>query len=191
MHDADYETLPDTIKQLLHRETTNVELKQNYKEISAEYFVAFANANGGVILAGISPDRSISGCRQSDDEIRRTLFSRADSCRASIATLIDIEEIITGSGKRIYKVSIKEGWDKPYCTSSGEYKIRDDAHNRPLFPEEIRRIVLQKSGLKQDFKQLERRLARTEDENRNLLKKIEDSRRDSINQISKSVRGIG
>jgi len=162
----------NTIDLLLGRETTDCEFKQSLREVEVEYFVAFANASGGVILVGIMPDKQVAGCSKSDDEIRRSLLGRADTCRPSIVPLTQIQEEKTLMGKRVYRVNILEGNEKPYCTNGGLYKIRDDGQNRAIYPDEMKRIMLESNVIPARVKQLERELQKARQDTEQLAKKI-------------------
>jgi ATP-dependent DNA helicase RecG len=170
---TDYSGLSEfTVNLLLGRESTDCEFKKSPGEIDSEYFVAFANASGGVILAGISDDKRVVGCTKSDDEIRQSLLGKADSCRPSIIPLTQIEKEETTDGKRVYRITILKGDDKPYCTQSGLYKIRADGQNRAIFPDEMKRIVIQNSRLPKKIDQLERELQKTKYDTEQLSKTI-------------------
>jgi len=76
--------------------------------------------------------------------VRQAFISTAASCRPSIDILVRVENIRTK--KPIYRIDIPEGTDKPYCTSSGLYKIRGEGQNIGIDPTMMKAIILERES---------------------------------------------
>ncbi|MEM7102460.1 MAG: ATP-binding protein [Bacteroidota bacterium] len=138
-----FDGISDRANQLLiGDENHHVDFKRSPKGVTSEDMVAFANSeHGGTLLLGVDEEKDeigrqtgqIVGCEVSDD-MKLLLTSRAFSCFPPVDISIYIENNAT---LPFYRVEIPSGKNKPYCTSGGTYKIRDDGRNKVLRPNEL------------------------------------------------------
>ncbi len=143
-----YSGLSERAKNLLNREEGgDMDFKRSVSSFKSDDIVAFANSkSGGTLLLGvdeITDDRGrqigkIVGCKISD-EAKMTILNRANSCIPSIDLEIYIEN---DDDVPFYRVEIPSGKNKPYCTSGGTYKIRDDGQNKTLDPSSLLELFL-------------------------------------------------
>jgi len=148
----EFESLSDRARELLKQEEgREVEFKQSQDSLDIGDIIAFANSpRGGTILIGIRETQRkdgrqkgiIVGCRVGDKE-KLKLISKINN----ITPQLQVEIFVENAARRpFYRVEIPSGPNKPYCSSSGEYKIRDDGHIKPLFPETMLELFLEKEG---------------------------------------------
>jgi predicted HTH transcriptional regulator len=129
------------------QEGRNVDFKLDPRAVEAEDIVAFANAGGGTILAGVAEETGangmqrgrIEGCDVSDG-MRQTIMGKASSCRPSVDIQVLIENAATD--RPILRIDIPEGQTKPYCTASGTYKTRSEGRNVAIDPPLMKAIIL-------------------------------------------------
>lgn len=139
---------PETQRLLDGQEGRDVEFKRSPRAIDAEDIVAFANASGGTILAGVDEIEAeggiqrgiVRGC-QVDDQTRQAIIGKAASCRPAVD--IDIRAENTETDKPILRIDIPDGPNKPYATGSGTYKIRSEASNVAIDPPLMKTIILE------------------------------------------------
>ena len=108
--------------------------------MALEYAAAFANAEGGVIVFGVS-DRvrgrahAIHGAHGYDLDIwRRSIF---EGTMPKITTEVGELAVPEGTG-RLLVVRVLRGTEPPYGTSQGIYKVRVGKNNQPLDPQRFR-----------------------------------------------------
>jgi predicted HTH transcriptional regulator len=70
-------------------------------------------------------------------------MGKALSCNPPVQIEIYTENT---SSNPFFRVEIPSGHQKPYCTNSGTYKIREDARNHPLHPEQLHSMFLDREG---------------------------------------------
>jgi ATP-dependent DNA helicase RecG len=150
----EYKHLSKRAEELLqHEEGLEVEFKQSQDAMDIGDIIAFANSPyGGTILIGIKEVIAengrqrgvIVGCRTGDKE-KLKLISKINNITPQLKVDIYVENL---EKRPFYRLEIPSGPDKPYCSSSGEYKIRDDGHVKPLFPETMLKILLEREGEK-------------------------------------------
>jgi predicted HTH transcriptional regulator len=147
-----YSGLSGRAKTLLKSgETREVDYKENLKGLHAEDLVAFANSKrGGAILVGVEEFTNSAGTQEGrsvgcpvDDDARLQVLSKALSCSPAVEIELFIENL---SGKPFLRIEIPGGSHKPYATSSGTYKVREDSRNNPLLPEALLKMFLQREG---------------------------------------------
>ncbi|RKZ34393.1 ATP-binding protein, partial [bacterium] len=144
-----YNGLTERTRRLLDgAENLFVDFKREIEGVHPATFVAFANASGGTILVGVEEARRRNGMQygriygvEPTDGNKLRLVSMASSCRPGVKIEIFIENL---SDKPIFRIEVPEGENKPYCTASGEYKIRDDGGNRGITPQEMVGIILER-----------------------------------------------
>ena len=133
------------------QEGRDVDFKVKPDGVKAEDFVALANARGGSILVGVDEQADKNGIQSGivvgcsiSDKTRQAFISTAASCRPTIDISVRVEN--SGTNKPIYRIDVSEGKDKPYCTSSGLYKIRAEGQNVAIDPSLMKAIILDKEA---------------------------------------------
>jgi len=149
MRQNEFQGISEGTRKLLEgQESRRVDFKTDPGAIDADDLVAFANAEGGTILAGVAETAeesgiqrgTIVGCEVSDG-MKQSIMGKASSCRPSIDIRITVEN--SGNPLPIMRVDIPEGELKPYCTSSGTYKIRSEGRNAAIDPPLMRAMILE------------------------------------------------
>ncbi len=106
----------------------------------AKEFVAFSNAEGGIIIFGVADKIGdmVGLTKEEVEEIGQLIGNTAnENVKPPIHPLMQnimIEE------KRLVVVTINKGANKPYATSSGEYYIKSGADKKKISHEELRRL---------------------------------------------------
>ena len=115
----------------------NLEFKETFSSELAKEICAFANANGGKIILGITDKKQIKGI-----EITNRLKSQIyDLCRNLDPKLgVTLDEI-----ENILIIDVQEGTNKPY-SANGKFFMRQGTNSQQLTREEIR-TFFQKEGL--------------------------------------------
>ncbi len=104
--------------------------------VAAEYSVCMANAEGGLIVFGVSDQiigrsKAIHGIGRLDlDRWKRDLFTLVKPSLPVTAERVDVPY---GSGQLLV-VTIPKGEHPPYGTAQGLYKVRVGSHCMPLDP---------------------------------------------------------
>jgi len=110
-------------------------------ETLAETLVAFANADGGTVLAGITPEGEVAGDILGEDV--EALLSRAlGLCRPPVATEWGQAELPQGT---IVHISVARS-PELHSLADGRVLIRHGPENRPLGGEAIRQLAATKSS---------------------------------------------
>lgn len=145
---SEYKTVRKHTRSLLDgSEDEEVDFKKSVSSLENIDLVAFSNSpTGGYILIGVDEVKTgknlqrgkIIGCTTSDRN-KRKILDKAGSCRPSIKAEVVVENT---NDKPFFHVHIPSGEDKPYCTSGGTYKIRDNGRNRSLTPKELLAMFL-------------------------------------------------
>ncbi|MBI3068092.1 MAG: ATP-binding protein [Betaproteobacteria bacterium] len=110
-------------------------------KIAVEYAVCFANADGGVIVFGVTDDvrgrpAAIHGAKRYDLDVwRRGLF---DSTRPNLGVVVEELLVPEGTGKLLV-VRVPKGESPPYSTAEGLYKKRVGKNCMPLDPAAVSR----------------------------------------------------
>ncbi len=110
----------------------------------AQEMVAFSNTKGGFIIVGVDDSGNVTGLDSSDIRRLNQLISNSanENMKPPITPLSEIVKIGT---KKILVIEIKEGVNKPYCTSEGVYFTKVGSDKRKTFQEELLRLF-QESG---------------------------------------------
>jgi len=175
-------------------ERREVDYKENLKGLHAEDLVAFANsANGGAILIGVEEFTSTAGIQQGrpigchvDDDARLQVLSKALSCSPAVEIELFTENV---SGTPFLRIEIPSGSHKPYATSSGTYKVREDSRNNPLLPEALLKLFLDREGsqFRTRFSEATGLLETRMQEALAAVKTLEDAVAKKIEQIGSSL----
>ena len=128
-----------------------VDYKESVKGIHADDFVAFANSKeGGALLIGVEEITTTKGVQIGrpigcavDDKSRLQIMGKALSCSPAVQIELFIENT---ESKPFFRVEISSGAHKPYSTSNGTYKIREDGRNNPILPEALLKMFLDREG---------------------------------------------
>ncbi len=144
--------LSQRAKMLLDREEGgDMDFKRSVSSFKADDIVAFANSkSGGTLMLGVDEVKDergrqvgkIVGC-DIDDDAKMTILNRAGNCIPAVELEIFVEN---DDDVPFYRVEIPSGKNKPYCTSGGTYKIRDDGQNKILAPALLLELFLQQES---------------------------------------------
>lgn len=119
------------------KEGYNLEFKESFSEGLSKEICAFANANGGKILLGISDNGNIKGIR---------ITNRLKSQIHDLARNFDPQlSLSLKESNDVLVIVIPEGKDKPYSTN-GRYYLRNGSNSQQMSRDEIREFF-QKEGL--------------------------------------------
>ncbi|MCK5807562.1 putative DNA binding domain-containing protein [bacterium] len=118
------------------------------KELAKE-FVAFSNAEGGIIIFGVSDDGDIKGLNITDVEKIGQLVGNVgqENVKPPIHPLI---QNITIDEKKLMVVFIKSGLSKPYKTSSGVFYTKSSSDKKIISDEELKRLFAESKRLYAD-----------------------------------------
>ncbi|ESY18635.1 RNA-binding domain-containing protein [Mesorhizobium sp. LNJC391B00] len=137
----------DTASLLQAGEGDRADFKRGPDGVSAEDLVAFANAGGGAILAGVDERAGdggaqigfVVGCHVGDGTIHQ-IANKALGCIPPVAINVSIEN---DDGKSFLRIDVPSSATKPHCTPRGIYCTRDGRRNRALHPTELLKIFLE------------------------------------------------
>lgn len=150
---SDYPSLrPETRTLIENPESIDVEYKESIDGLDQRDLVSFANADGGTILVGVREEKDASGRQYgvivgyegSYDRHRGVIQSRANECHPPIE--VEIAREFNGI-HHIYRVDIKITSKKPCCTGGGSYSIRQNGQNKPIYPEQLTTMILEREAL--------------------------------------------
>ena len=115
----------------------------------AKEFVAFLNAEGGIIIFGVEDDGNIRGL--STLEIEKLGQNIGNTANENVKPPFHpiVENISIGEAKLLI-VHISKGISKPYATSSGEYYIKSSSDKKKISQEELRRLFAESKRLYAD-----------------------------------------
>lgn len=139
----------NTIRQkLLLGEDSFTQFKVKFENIVSisEELVAFANAEGGIIVVGVKDDGSVEGLEP--QEIRQTNLRIANAASENvIPPVYPKTQIIQIDDKNILLIEVEKGLLRPYHTKQGKYLTKSGSDKRLMSNEEMKRIILSKSVL--------------------------------------------
>ena len=115
----------------------------------AKEFVAFSNAEGGILIFGVADDGEIKGLSTDEIESLGQLIGNVadNNVKPPIHPLI---QNISISDAKLIIVSIKNGTSKPYATGSGDYYIKSSSDKKKISQEELRRLFAESKRLYAD-----------------------------------------
>lgn len=142
-------TEQDILKRINNGEDSFTQFKRqafSVKELAKE-FVAFLNAEGGLMIFGIE-DKTASILGLSTAEVEN-LGQLIGNCATENVKppFYPIVENITIDEKRLVLVTIPKGISKPYSTSSGEFYIKSSSDKKKISQEELRRLFAESKRL--------------------------------------------
>jgi len=110
-------------------------------ETLAETLVAFANADGGTILIGVTPEGIVTGDVLSED-VEGVLVQALGLCRPPVATEWGQEELSQGT---VIHITVARS-PELHSLADGRVLIRHGPENRPLGGDAIRQLAATKSS---------------------------------------------
>ncbi|MDQ7046100.1 MAG: putative DNA binding domain-containing protein [Sulfurovum sp.] len=112
----------------------------------AKEFVAFANAEGGILIFGVADDGEIKGLSLDEIESLGQLIGNVadNNVKPPIHPLIQNMII---DDKKVIVIFVKNGISKPYKTSSGVFYTKSGADKKIISDEELRRLFAQSKRL--------------------------------------------
>ena len=142
------ETL-ELIERISNGEDSYTQFKQqaiSAKDLAKE-FGAFSNSQGGIIIFGVV-DKTSSIVGLSKEEIEKIGQLIGNTANENIKPPIHpLMQNISIDNKKLIIVSIKNGINKPYATSSGDYYIKSGADKKKISQEELRRLFAESKKL--------------------------------------------
>lgn len=108
---------------------------------------AFANTDGGVIYLGAKTKGAIKGlpsAKQVQKELQAALAER-------MTPQIEVKyEVLQSQGAQVLRLSVPEGYEKPYCVDGSKFYVRNDAETGLAVRDEIVALVLEAAGLDEE-----------------------------------------
>jgi len=112
----------------------------------AKEFVAFSNAEGGIVIFGVADDGDIKGLSSDEiEEVGQLVGNTAnENVKPPIHPLI---KNMTIDDKKVMVIFVKNGTSKPYKTSSGVFYTKSGADKKIISDEELRRLFAESKRL--------------------------------------------
>lgn len=128
-------------------ETENIEFKSGFTEAIYKEVIAFANTGGGVLYIGIDNDGNAVGLDHVDDEYTRITNGIRDAILPDVTMFVKY----TIQEKRIVRITISEGTNKPYYLRSKGLKpsgvyVRQGPSSVQASSEQIRQMIKENDG---------------------------------------------
>ncbi len=115
----------------------------------AKEFVSFSNAEGGIIIFGITDDGEVKGL--STDAIEKIGQLVGNTANENVKPPIHpLIKNMTIDDKKVMIVFVKNGTSKPYRTSSGVFYTKSGADKKIISDEELRRLFAESKRLYAD-----------------------------------------
>jgi len=115
----------------------------------AKEFVAFSNAEGGIVIFGIADDGEIKGL--STDEVENIGQCVGNTGQENVKPPIHpLMKNMTIDDKKVIVVFIKNGTSKPYKTSSGVFYTKSGADKKIISDEGLRRLFAESKRIYAD-----------------------------------------
>lgn len=131
-------------------ESQYLELKREINDDFLKEVVAFLNTNDGIIYIGIEDDGTVTQLENINKELDKISNMIADNIEPSaiINTYPSIEEI---ENKKVIKVEIKEGNEKPYFIKNKGFKdgayLRNGSTSRKMNSESLIHLIKQNDNI--------------------------------------------
>lgn len=135
------------IEKLPDHEDVRVEFQEGWSHAAKKALIAFANTLGGDLYFGMSDDGAPKGLSpQEADAISRAV---RQFCRAGtdpvMSSLVSAEIIAAADGRRLLRVSVEPGDDRPYAFKGRRYTggayVRDGSTSVAATENEIRSMI--------------------------------------------------
>jgi len=132
---------------------TEFKLEAIHPDDLSAALVAFANADGGQLIIGVSEERKVIGVRDTA-KLRHYVDNVAlNNC---VPPLTISQDAVPYRGKEVVVVSVGKGEQRPYRTSRGVYYIRTSSGRRQASREELLRLFQASESLYYDETALSR-----------------------------------
>lgn len=131
-------------------ENSNIEFKSVYAADIKKEVIAFANTKGGIIYIGIADNGSITGLEYPDEVMLQAGNAVRDSIKPDVTLFVDYT-VETIESKKVVKISVQRGVDRPYYLAekglkpSGVY-IRQGSASVPASEDAIRQMIKETDG---------------------------------------------
>jgi ATP-dependent DNA helicase RecG len=138
---------PDELRErILRWEDPHTDFKQTVdsKEELAKDLVCFANSDGGQLVVGIAPDRSVVGVDDPDRLMLLVDDVAFQRCRPPVTA---VPEVVLLDGVSVVVVNVAKGDQRPYATGSGRYYVRSGTRCRQPSREELLRLFQASNSL--------------------------------------------
>ena len=141
----------ELIERISNGEDSYTQFKEkgvNSRELAKE-FVAFSNSEGGIIIFGVSDDGRVKGLRDDSIEVIGQLIGNV--ANENVKPPIHPQtRNISLENKKLIVVTIRQGINKPYATSGGDYYIKSSADKKKISQEQLRRLFAESRNLYAD-----------------------------------------
>ena len=146
----------DIMERILNGEDSYTQFKEQIisaKDLAKE-FVAFTNAQGGIIIFGVADNGEIVGLDKAEIKKIGQLVGNCanENVKPPIHPLTENKII---GGKKIIIVTVNKGINKPYATSSGDYYTKSSSDKKKISQDELRRLFAESKKLFADEEILE------------------------------------
>lgn len=132
---------PEVLSHIKRGEDSVTQFKVDISDANrlAEEFVAFSNAEGGMLLIGVDDAGNPVGLdEQQIGRINQLISNTAnENVKPPIYPLTDIVEV---NDKRIIVVSVRKGISRPYQTAKGLFLTKSGSDKRKMSADELRRL---------------------------------------------------
>ncbi len=132
---------PEVLSRIKRGEDSVTQFKVDIKDANrlAEEFVAFSNAEGGILLIGVDDTGNIVGLdEQQIGRINQLISNTAnENVKPPIYPLTGIVEICD---KRIIVINVRKGISRPYQTGKGLFLTKSGSDKRKMSSDELRRL---------------------------------------------------
>ena len=141
----------ELIERISNGEDSYTQFKQQIissKDLAKE-FVAFSNADGGILIFGVDDDENIIGLEKEEIENLGQLVGNVGQENVK-PPIHPLTQNMTIDDKRVVVVTIESGFSKPYKTSSGIYYTKSGADKKIMSDEELKRLFSEPKRLYAD-----------------------------------------
>lgn len=101
---------------MLNFENQDVEFKQEYVSGIRKEVMAFANADGGIVLVGVRKDGVVIGIDDPDGVMLQIANSLKDALAPDIMPFVNIRTVEM-EGKQVIEIDVATGTNRPYYIS--------------------------------------------------------------------------
>lgn len=135
---------------MLSFENQDVECKQEYVPEIRKEVIAFANAEGGLLLIDVRKDGSVIGVDDPDDVMLQIANSLKDSISPDVMPFVSIRTVGM-EDKQVVEVNVSTGTNRPYYIKEKGLKpngvyVRKGSSSQPMTEEGIREMIIQSYG---------------------------------------------